>query len=149
MQKASTYHSIENPLIFVIEEKRRSLKEELKGTSGKQLAKLSDNEKFDYRTAKILAYSGDSMPVDPEVYKEVHTLIHECTFLQLKDRKYPIHSEIQEVFDLAKSANVQNLILCHISPRYPNSKIRDLIEKTKTHGINYSWIIPGKVNEIE
>ena len=103
-------HQIENPLAFVITEDRKKLKSDLQGTPGRELAAMSDEEKYDYRPAKIFAYSGDSMPIDPEIYRNVEILLHECTFLNPDDRKYPVHSNVQEVFDLAKEAGVKRFI---------------------------------------
>ena len=139
-------HGTENPLIYLIKEKRKSLKKSLQGKPGKELAQLADDEKYDFHEAIVLAYSGDSMPLDPELYKNAAILIHECTFLKSSDRKWPIHSEVQEVFDLAKSAEVKRLILTHISPRYFNNKIDSLVEKVNHHGVKFDIVYPDKVN---
>ena len=44
-------HGTENPLIFTIKEQRKRLKQSLHGKPGPELAKLSDDEKYDYRNA--------------------------------------------------------------------------------------------------
>ncbi|RMD84106.1 MAG: MBL fold metallo-hydrolase, partial [Lentisphaerae bacterium] len=95
-------HPADNPLIFVICEERKKLKGHLHGRPGQELAKLPAEEKFDYYTAKLFAYSGDSMPVNPEIYRGAAILLHEATFLVAGDRRGLIHSTAQEVFDLAK-----------------------------------------------
>lgn len=142
-------HGTENPLIYVVNEQRKHLKEELLGTPGRELAKLSNDEKYDYHTAKIFAYSGDSMPVAPEVYRDVEILLHECTFLDARDRKYPIHSAVQEVFDLARDAGAKRLFLTHISPRYFRRVIAGLVDKADHHGIPFDVVIPDRVNEFD
>ena len=142
-------HGTENPLLYVISEERNRLKKDLHGQPGQELAKLSDEEKYDYHKANIFAYSGDSMPVDPGIYTEADILIHECTFLSMADRKYPIHSEIQEVFDLAKEARVKQLYLTHISPRYFPKKIPGLISKAESHGISFDYFAPNRVSIFE
>ena len=141
-------HGTENPMIFTISEQRKRLKQDLHGTDGKTLATMGDEEKYDYHEAIILAYSGDSMPVDPDIYKDAAILIHECTFLKASDRKWPIHSEVQEVFNLARDANVKRLILTHISPRYFLNRIEKLVQQVNTHDIPYDIIMPEQVNEI-
>ena len=139
-------HGTENPLVFLIKENRKSLKESLRGRPGRELAQLADDDKYDFHEAIVLAYSGDSMPLKAELYKNASILIHECTFLKASDRKWPIHSEVQEVFNLAKEAQVKRLILTHISPRYFNHKIDPLVEKVNQHDINFDIIYPDKVN---
>ncbi len=147
METFAARRHAERPLIYVVTEQRKRLKEELHGAPGPELAKIADKDKYDYRDVKILAYSGDSMPVDPAVYREVEILIHECTFLREDDRKYPIHSAIQEVFDLARDARVKRLILTHISPRYFRREIPELIHQAENHGIDYAWVDPDRVTE--
>ena len=142
-------HQIENPLSYVITEDRKKLRESLLGTPGRELAAMSDEEKYDYRPAKIFAYSGDSMPLNPDVYRDVNILLHECTFLDVTDRKYPVHSAVQEVFDLARDANVGRLIVTHISPRYFRKEIPGLLDKIDTHGIDYDIIVPERVCRFE
>jgi ribonuclease Z len=138
-------HQIENPLTFVVTESRKKLKVDLQGRPGKELAQMSDEEKYDYSPAKLFAFSGDSMPLHPDVYRNVNTLLHECTFLDPADRKYPVHSNVQEVFDLARDASVKRLLLTHISPRYFRKDIPGLLEKVETHGIDYDVVIPERV----
>ncbi len=142
-------HKVDNPLIYVVNERRKHLKPELQGTPGQELAALSAEEKYAYHTAKIIGYSGDSMPVDPEVYRDVEILLHECTFLDIRDRKYPVHSAIQEVFDLARDANAKRLILTHISPRYFRRVIDKLVSAADSHGIPFDVVIPERVNEFK
>ncbi len=142
-------HHVDNPLVFVVTEERKHLKPELRGTPGPELAKLSAEEKYAYANAKVLAYSGDSMPIDPDVYRKAGILIHECTFLNENDRKYRVHSSVQEVFDLARDAEVERLILAHISPRYFRRDIQRLLDKVETHDLNYECVIPERICQFD
>lgn len=57
--------------------------------------------------------------------KDADLLIHEAVFLEeKKDRaKETMHSTALQAAKLAKKANVKQLILTHISPRYKDSKV--------------------------
>jgi len=145
METFQADHQIENPLVFVVTERRKKLKTELQGRPGKELAQLNDSEKYEYAKAKLFAYSGDSMPISPEVYKNVNVLLHECTFLNPNDRKYPVHSNVQEVFDLARDAGVKRLILTHFSPRYFRKEIPALIDAANTHDVVFDLVMPERV----
>ena len=139
-------HNVDNPLSFVIAEERKRLRPELRGTPGPELARLSNEEKHEVTRANLFAYSGDSMPLAPDCYRGAEVLLHECTFLDEADRKYPVHSAIQEVLDLARDAEVQRVILTHISPRYFRRQIPGLLEKADHHGIPCDYVVPGRLN---
>jgi len=116
---------------------------------GKELAKISAEEKFTFYDAKLLCYTGDTMPLSPDLFSDAKILIHDSTFLNPKDRNAPLHSTAQEAFDTAAKANVEKLILCHISPRYHSKRyIYSLLNKHQTHGLDYTWIPHGRVFEL-
>ncbi len=145
----SAIHSANDPLGFTVSERRKRLKPGLLGTPGPELAKISVEEKFDYYDAKLFCYTGDSMPLPADLFRDSQILVHDCTFLNANDRKAPTHAASQEVFDSAHEANVETLVLCHISPRYHGRKqIESLLEKNETYGIDYRWILPGRVFEM-
>lgn len=78
------------------------------------------------RTGIKLVYSGDSRPCDEmvELAEDADLLIHESTFDE-SDRERAIetsHSTSKEAATIAKNANVKELVLTHISPRYLNTK---------------------------
>ena len=45
-------------------------------------------------------------------------LVHDATFLDEADRKYPIHATTEEAIEVGRIANVKTLILNHLSIRY-------------------------------
>lgn len=144
----SVRHPADAPLGFAIREERRRLKPELQGLPGPELARLSPVEKVDAYTATRCCYSGDAMPLRPEQVDGADLLIHDCTFLKLADRGGDTHATVQEVFDLAVAAKVGRVVLAHISPRYDNRKMRELIQQADSHGIPFHWIPHNRVFEL-
>jgi len=75
------------------------------------------------REGRSVIYSGDTSPNDDlvELAKGADVLIHESTFLdELSDRaKEDGHSTAVQAAEVAKKAGVGQLILTHISSRYP------------------------------
>jgi len=69
-----------------------------------------------------VVYSGDTEPCENivKLSKDADLLIHDSTFMEKKDEM--MHSGVREAADLAKKANVRNLILTHFSRRYNNVK---------------------------
>jgi len=64
------------------------------------------------------AHSGDAMPIDPALVAGADLLVHDATFLEEPDRKYPIHATTEEALDVGRAANVKTLVLYHLSIRY-------------------------------
>ena len=64
------------------------------------------------------AHSGDAMPIDPALVADADLLVHDATFLEEPDRKYPIHATTEEALEVGRVANVKTLILYHLSIRY-------------------------------
>ncbi|HPZ09994.1 MAG TPA: MBL fold metallo-hydrolase [Candidatus Eremiobacteraeota bacterium] len=81
----------------------------------------------------ILSYVGDSMPVSTDYVRGAEILMHEASFLDGQERKYNIHSTLEEALNVACEANVKSLILYHISSRYSwdeiNRKLSFLMKK--------------------
>jgi ribonuclease Z len=145
----SAIHSGSDPLGFTILEPRKRLKTELIGKPGRELAAIPFEKKFDHYDAKLFCYSGDTMPLPITTFAGAKLLIHDATFLDVGDRKAPLHSSAQEAFDIAAEAKVEKLIISHISPRYHGRKhIISLLNKLQTHEVDYDWILPGRVFEI-
>lgn len=79
------------------------------------------------RTGKKFTYSGDTRPCPQmiELAKDSDILIHESTY-QEEDKEHAIenaHSTVKEAANIAKEANVKNLVLTHISTRYKEDEI--------------------------
>ena len=71
---------------------------------------------------KIIVYSGDTRPIDKlkDFSEQADVLIMESTFFNdLKEKALETrHCTLDEAIELARSANVRNLILTHFSSRY-------------------------------
>ncbi|MEI6513577.1 MAG: MBL fold metallo-hydrolase [bacterium] len=112
------------------------LRPEYEGFSQQELDKIRVDKGKEALVAPqdklIFAYTGDTAPMDPSVYKGCDYLLHECTFLDEEDgEEYNArahgHSVLGEVLTLAKEAKVHQLGLFHISRRYDNTTIRQRV----------------------
>ncbi len=111
------------------------------GLSSKVLEKLRREGKIEYKGKSItidevsngvrigrkIVYSGDTAPMDEMVdfAKDANVLIHEATVdssLEQQANEYG-HSSARQAAIIAKKANVDNLLLVHVSPRYKDAKI--------------------------
>ncbi len=115
-------------------ETRRKLRPEFQGTPPGEIAKLvkelgQDEVTYEYHQ-KLLTISGDSLALDPEEVRGTEFLLHECTFLDSRDRRIKNHASIEEVIEVIKASGVKKVILYHISTRYMR-KIERIIEKYK------------------
>lgn len=72
-------------------------------------------------THVVFAHSGDAMPIDPALVTGADLLVHDATFLDEPDRKYPIHATTEEAIEVARAAGVKTLVLYHLSIRYDRS----------------------------
>lgn len=81
-----------------------------------------------------LVYSGDTIPQEQMIYfaKEVNVLIHEATYAKDYQDKAIEHGHTiaEEAAQIAKKANVKQLILTHLSNRYTSSKMLEDEAKT-------------------
>jgi len=66
----------------------------------------------------LFVHSGDAMPIDPGLARKADLLVHDATFLGREERREPIHATTEEVFALARDADVRSLVLNHLSVRY-------------------------------
>ncbi len=134
---------------YHVYETRRKLKKEYVGMDPRKIASLvkelgQDEITYEYEQ-KILTISGDSLVLDPEEVKGTELLIHECTFLNSKDRRIKNHASIEEVVETIKKSGVKNVILYHISTRYIG-KIDKIIKKYEKdlEGVNLRVVDPNK-----
>jgi len=115
---------------------------------GDKIVKSSDvlGEK---RPGKRIGISGDTRPTKKleEFFKDCDYLSFDSTFShELQDKALDTHhSTAKEAADLAKKANVSNLILTHFSARYNDESV--LLEEAKT--IHSSVIAAKDLLEIE
>lgn len=101
------------------------------------------------RPGKRIGISGDTRPTKKleEFFKDCDYLSFDSTFShELQDKALETHhSTAKEAADLAKKANVSNLILTHFSARYNDESV--LLEEAKT--IHSSVIAAKDLLEIE
>ena len=114
-------------------ERRRHLKPELAGLSETEIARIS-REKGQQAVSEeyeqtLLAYCGDSAPVDPAEVRGAVVLMHEATFIDPSDRDNQAHSTVGEALDVAREADVRSLVLMNISTRYPKRQLEHMIGK--------------------
>jgi ribonuclease Z len=121
----ATYHDVPSQGYRFLE-KRKRLKpqfrgcapEEIKGLRARQVQVQEEYEHV------ALAFTGDTGPgLDAEMFKHADVLIHEATFVVTKHRLDPRHASVEEVLAFAVEAQVKNLVLYHISPRYKRDEI--------------------------
>ena len=101
------------------------------------------------RAGKNIGISGDTRPTKEltEFFKNCHYLSFDCTFShEQKQRALETnHSTAEEAAELAKNANVENLILTHFSTRYKDEGV--LLNEAKK--IHESTIAAKDLMEIE
>lgn len=101
------------------------------------------------RPGKKIGISGDTRPTKllEEFFKNCDYLSFDCTFSdKLRDKAIDTnHSTAKEAANLAKNANVLNLILTHFSARYKDES--ELVQEAKT--IHSSVIAAKDLLEVE
>ena len=101
------------------------------------------------RPGKKIGISGDTMPTAEleEFFKECDYLVFDSTFLDEEKQKAQdtCHSTAKQAAELAKKANVKNLILTHFSARYKD----EIGHKTEAEQIHNSVITAKDLLEVE
>ena len=114
-------------------ERRTRLRPELQGQSQEEIEKHAAEHGRDsvcepYEQT-LIAYCGDSSPVNPDEVRGAEVLMHEATFIDGADRANEAHSTVREALDVARDAGVNSLVLMHISTRYPKRQLESMIRK--------------------
>lgn len=101
------------------------------------------------RKGRKIVISGDTRPCDEMINfaKNADVLIHEATFnSELEDLSMDYgHTTAYQAAEIAKKANVERLVLTHISPRY----LRNSILEDDAHKIFKNSFVPKDLQEIE
>lgn len=117
--------------------------------------RFQHGKEFMVRTLEdvLLSITGDTMPIDPAAFAGSRVLIHECTFLDIRereemaDRGHP-HTCLEEVLDIARGAQVGLLGLYHLSRRYEDgfvlAKVRERCAEMKI-ACPVSVALPGRL----
>jgi hypothetical protein len=104
--------------------------------------------RWDIHESILLSYSGDTPVENADRWDHSETLIHEATFIDLKD-KTPHHSLLEEVMEMAASISIKRLILGHFSSRYDaitiDAHIRQLAVKYQI-SIPIYRVLPGQTH---
>ena len=115
-------HAYNLCLGYKLVEDRVRLKNQFKGMAGSEIAKIVKEKGRDFINdtyrKNVLAYCGDSMPVRASSVAGVDVLIHEGTFVDVKDREKPVHSSVYEAVGVAQEAGAESLLITHVSGRY-------------------------------
>ena len=135
------------------------LKPEFQGIPQQELdsIRMANGREFITETIEDVLFSitGDTMPIDPSAYAGSRVLIHECTFLdvrereEMSDRGHP-HTCLEEALEGAKCAKVGRLGLYHLSRRYEDefilAKVREACAKMEI-SFPVSVALPGRLYE--
>ena len=117
-------------LRFIVQGKRRTLRKELSHLSGHEIARIREEDGEDAITEeqidKLIGYSGDALRLDPEAWRGVKVLLHECTFLDSHTARRA-HSNLSQVLNAARELDLEALILFHFSTRYSPEEITGAI----------------------
>ncbi|AKI98101.1 MBL fold metallo-hydrolase [Kosmotoga pacifica] len=138
---------------YHIIEERKKLKAEFRSLDSNAIVELVKKHGREYITEnftkKVLTISGDSYALPPEIIDNSETLLHECTFLDGRDRKNQNHSTLEEIIENVKASNgIKRLILYHISGRYTTRIKRlskDLIDKLEDRELEIHFVHPEKL----
>ena len=122
---------------YKIMETRKRLRPELADLEGREIAAIAKDKGRDAIEESyekiLLAYGGDSMPLEPGEVQDAEFLMHDATFLFAKDREGETHASMDEAFEVAQKANVKALGLFHISSRYTRNQIEERVAKLVKH----------------
>lgn len=115
-----TKHSIPS-LGYRFLEARERLAPEHRGKSQEQIVALKKggNNLTETYEHVVLAFTGDTGPgIDPALIADADVLLHDCTFLDAKDREGLDHATAEEAMTFARDTRVKTLVLYHVSQRY-------------------------------
>lgn len=116
---------------FNVMEERKRLRAAYADRSEQEIAQLARTVPRDQLSEVyekiLLAYSGDTMPLDPDVVRDAEVLMHEATFLSAEDRDTPVHATVEEAIRVAVAAGVKLLVLFHLSSRYPRQVVEQRV----------------------
>jgi ribonuclease Z len=123
---------------YRVVETRRRLRPEFRDQPQEVVRQLAAQGRRDEATEEyrhiLFAHTGDSMPVDPTLFTGADLLVHDATFLDVEDRREPLHATAAEALATARAAGVKRLLLHHVSVRYEREaalpRLRDLVAES-------------------
>ena len=112
---------------YRIMETRRRLKPEYQGLFKEEIIRIKQEQGPEALTEEydqiLFCYSGDAMPINPDLARECEVLMHDATFINLEDREEDYHATVREAVEVAAAAEVHSLVLYHFSTRYQKVEI--------------------------
>lgn len=123
---AGNHLSTDGAVGYRVLETRRRLKPEYREVSTEAIRQLAVQGRRDEVTEEhrhlLFAHTGDSMPLDPTLFRDADLLVHDATFLDPTDRSVGAHATTAEAIVTAREASVKCLVLHHLSVRYARDK---------------------------
>ena len=123
LEAFSVRHVPDEPTLgYRVVETKRRLKPEFASMSQAEVEAAARDGRREALLEEVqhvrFAHSGDAMPIDPSLVAGADLLVHDATFLEESDRKYPIHATTEEALEVGRLAQVKTLVLYHLSIRY-------------------------------
>ena len=123
LEAFSVRHVPDEPALgYRVVETKRRLKPEFASMSQAEVEAAARDGRREALLEEVqhvrFAHSGDAMPIDPSLVAGADLLVHDATFLEKPDRKYPIHATTEEALEVGRLAQVKTLVLYHLSIRY-------------------------------
>jgi len=133
---------------YRVMEERHRLKPEFAGKPESELREAAGNfgsqalsESYSH---SLLAYTGDCIASPVDQFLDTDVLFHEATFMDEADREAQVHSTLDEAVQAAVDARAGNLVLYHVSSRYPKPVMRShILEVLDARGYDpaNTWLV--------
>jgi len=147
---AADHPSADTALGYQVVERRRRLRAEYGGLADAEIRRLvgaigRDRLLEEYEKI-VFAHTGDTMPLDPGVFRDADLVVHDATFLVEEDRRERIHATTAEALATAREAGVRMLVLHHLSVRYERDRaIPALRQQVADLGFTgRCWLLDGR-----
>jgi len=136
----------EPALAYRVTEERRRLRPEFRDWTREAIeaaARAGDRERMTETVTHVrFAHSGDAMPLDPAWVAGADLLVHDATFLVEADRRERIHATTDEALQVAAEAGVSQVVLQHLSVRYPRPSSLDALRaQVASHRVARAWLL--------
>jgi len=146
---AADHSAADGAVGYRVLEIRRRLKPEYRDLSAEALRGLAAQGRRDEATEEyrhiLFAHTGDTMPLDPDLFRGADLLVHDATFLDPVDRTVDVHATSEEAIVTAREAGVKRLVLHHLSVRYDRAeavpRLRRQVQEVGFEG--ECWLLDG------
>jgi ribonuclease Z len=147
LEATAVVHTPGEPaLAYRVTETRRRLRPEFRDWTREAIeaaARAGERERMTEAVTHVrFAHSGDAMPIDPAWVAGADVLLHDATFLVEADRRDRIHATTEEALQVAAAAGVSQLVLQHLSVRYPRPACLDILRgQVAAQQIAHAWLL--------